>query len=234
MDRPRSRHTLVFVSAVAVLGVVLICCLSPAQAAAARDCGHRRVQTKIGLVKLYFRVRGPVRCRAAKKVVRSYFHQPTSECVGSGCFIHLASGWTCHAAPGEVTVHQGSVAACARNHDFERIATSRFPDRGFELIWDPTVVKPSVENGSMPRYRHCGSFQARYRIHVLARHVSCRKARRVQREYWLAPESEKELVGPDEYNGYVRLKRFPGWRCTSGARAGACVKGRKEASYFTS
>lgn len=82
-------------------------------------------------------------------------------------------------------------------------------------------------------YKRCGSFHARYTIHVVARHVSCRTALRVQKEYWLAPESEKELVGPDEYNGYVRLKRFPGWRCTSGAMAGACVKGRKEAAYST-
>ncbi|MBS1862867.1 MAG: hypothetical protein JSS68_14280 [Actinobacteria bacterium] len=82
-------------------------------------------------------------------------------------------------------------------------------------------------------YKGCGSFQARYTIHVVAKHVSCRTAMKVQKEYWLAPESEKELVGPDEYNGYVRLKRFPGWRCTSGAMAGACVKGRKEAAYST-
>lgn len=82
-------------------------------------------------------------------------------------------------------------------------------------------------------YKGCGSFQARYRIHVYVKHVSCRLALRVQKEYWLAPEDEKELVGPNEYNGYVRLKRFPGWRCTSGAMAGACVKGRKEAAYST-
>jgi hypothetical protein len=82
-------------------------------------------------------------------------------------------------------------------------------------------------------YKGCGSFKARYTIHVYVKHVSCRTALRVQKEYWLAPEIEKELVGPDEYNGYVRLKRFPGWRCTSGAMAGACVKGRKEAAAST-
>jgi hypothetical protein len=84
-----------------------------------------------------------------------------------------------------------------------------------------------------PGYKGCGSFQARYTIHVFVKHASCRMALRVQEEYWLAPESEKELVGPNEYNGYVRLKRFPGWHCTSGAMAGACVKGRKEAAYST-
>lgn len=91
----------------------------------------------------------------------------------------------------------------------------------------------SASSSAWPGYRKCGSFQARYRIHVYARHVSCQKAMRVEREYWLAPESEKELVGPDSYNGYVRLKRFPGWKCTSGAMAGGCRKGRKEASYST-
>jgi hypothetical protein len=87
----------------------------------------------------------------------------------------------------------------------------------------------------MPGFRRCGSFEAQrvLTIHVQAKHVSCRMAMKVQREYWLGPESEKELVGPDEYNGYVRLKRFPGWRCTSGAGAGNCAKGRKDAFYST-
>ena len=69
------------------------------------------------------------------------------------------------------------------------------------------------------------------KIYVSAKHVSCRKARRIIAEYYLAPESEKELVGPDSYNGYVKLKRFPGWKCTSGASAGGCRKGRKMAAY---
>ena len=43
----------------------------------------------------------------------------------------------------------------------------------------------------------------------------------------------KEPVGPNEDNGHVRLKRFPGWRCTSGAMAGACAKGHKEAANST-
>lgn len=88
---------------------------------------------------------------------------------------------------------------------------------------------------AMPGFRRCGSFKAQrvLTIHVQATHVSCRMAMKVQREYWLGPENEKELVGPDEYNGYVRLKRFPGWRCTSGAGAGNCAKGRKDAFYST-
>lgn len=85
-----------------------------------------------------------------------------------------------------------------------------------------------------PSYRICQSFMAgSMKIYVSARHTSCRKAVRVQKAYWLGPEDEKELVGPNEYNGYVRLKRFPGWRCTSGAGAGSCNKGRKSAAYNT-
>jgi hypothetical protein len=85
-----------------------------------------------------------------------------------------------------------------------------------------------------PGYKRCDTFTVRGGpIHVEAKHISCRTALKVQKEYWLAPESEKELVGPNEYNGYVRLKRFLGWHCTSGAGAGDCVKGRKEAAYTT-
>jgi hypothetical protein len=86
----------------------------------------------------------------------------------------------------------------------------------------------------MPGFRRCATFdRGDLHIHVSAKHVSCPMALKIQREYWLAPESEKELVGPDEYNGYVRLKRFPGWRCTSGAGAGNCAEGRKDAFYST-
>lgn len=95
--------------------------------------------------------------------------------------------------------------------------------------------RPGEAAPAMPGFKHCGSFKVGpdMTIHVQAQHVSCRLAMKVQREYWLSPEDEKELVGPDEYNGYVRLKRFPGWRCTSGAGAGNCAKGRRDAFYST-
>jgi hypothetical protein len=83
-------------------------------------------------------------------------------------------------------------------------------------------------------YQVCKSFQAGgATIYVSAKHLRCKKAGKVLREYFLAPESQKEVVGPGAYNGYVRLKRFPGWRCTSGAGAGGCRKGRKMAAYNT-
>lgn len=85
-----------------------------------------------------------------------------------------------------------------------------------------------------PEFRICHSFKAgRETIYVSAEHMPCRKAIRVEKEYWLAPESEKELVGANEYIGYVRLKRFPGWHCNSGAGAGGCHKGRADAAYNT-
>jgi hypothetical protein len=95
--------------------------------------------------------------------------------------------------------------------------------------------QPGRAAPAMPGFRRCSSFKAQrvLTIHVQAKHVSCRAAMKVQRDYWLGPKSEQELVGPDEYNGYVRLKRFPGWRCTSGAGAGNCAKGRKDAFYST-
>ena len=83
-------------------------------------------------------------------------------------------------------------------------------------------------------YRICKSFRVGgSAIYVSAKSVRCKKAVRVIKEYYLAPESQKEVVGPGAYNGYVRLKRFPGWRCTSGAGAGGCRKGRKMAAYNT-
>jgi hypothetical protein len=83
-----------------------------------------------------------------------------------------------------------------------------------------------------PGYRSCGSFKAEYRINVSAKGVRCSIATRVQREYWLAPKRRKVIVrGGVGADGYVLLKRFPGWKCFSGAGAGSCVKGSKHAAY---
>jgi hypothetical protein len=104
------------------------------------------------------------------------------------------------------------------------------------LLLAGLVALPSGAGASQAPagFKKCGTFHdGRQPIHVDAKHVSCRLAMKVQKEYFLGPESEQELVGPDEYNGYVRLKRFPGWRCTSGAGAGNCAKGRKDAFYST-
>jgi len=97
------------------------------------------------------------------------------------------------------------------------------------------LVAPSLSHAVAsdwgPGFRSCGSFRAEYRIRVYAnRRTRCRTARKVQREYWLAPPSRIKAVGsgPDSY---VKLKRYPGWRCYSGAGGGSCRKGRLVAAY---
>jgi hypothetical protein len=93
------------------------------------------------------------------------------------------------------------------------------------------VAAPRAEALSV-HYR-CGSFSAgNGSIYVAAEGITCKLALELQETYWLAPEDEKDLIGPDEYNGYVRLKKFPGWHCTSGALAGGCHKGQLDAGYF--
>jgi len=83
-----------------------------------------------------------------------------------------------------------------------------------------------------PGSKHCGSFKAGYRIYVSATHMTCKRARAIQREYWLAPKSRRIIVnGGTGANGYVKLKRYPGWKCFSGAGGGACDKRRASAGY---
>jgi hypothetical protein len=78
-----------------------------------------------------------------------------------------------------------------------------------------------------PGFKACGSFHAEYKVQVFAKDVNCAKARRIQKEYWLAPKSRTIEIVPPE----VRLKRFPGWRCFSGTGGGTCTKGDKVAAY---
>ncbi len=83
-----------------------------------------------------------------------------------------------------------------------------------------------------PGYKYCGSFEAEYHIQVYESHMACRKAVRIQKEYWLGPDSRKTVVnGGVGAAGYVLLKRFPGWRCGSGSGGGQCTKGNKVAAY---
>jgi hypothetical protein len=82
-----------------------------------------------------------------------------------------------------------------------------------------------------PGFQACGSFHARYTIQVFAKDVSCAKARRIQKEYWLAPKSRTIEIVPKEGPPEVRLKRFPGWICFSGTGGGTCTKGDKVAAY---
>ena len=80
--------------------------------------------------------------------------------------------------------------------------------------------------------RYCGSFKSGYRIYVYASHTTCHTAMRIQKEYWRGKRRNKVIVnGGSGAMGYVLLKRYPGWKCTSGSGGGGCSKGRKSAYY---
>ena len=67
-----------------------------------------------------------------------------------------------------------------------------------------------------------------YLVDVSATNLSCRKARAIEREFWLGPRRRKVLVnGGSGYDGYTLLKRYPGYRCNFGAGGGGCQKGNK-------
>ena len=54
----------------------------------------------------------------------------------------------------------------------------------------------------------------------------------IQKELWLGPQDMQESVnGGSGALGYILLKRFPGWKCTSGSGGGSCKKGRKVSAY---
>jgi hypothetical protein len=90
----------------------------------------------------------------------------------------------------------------------------------------------ATPNYDWPGMKKCGTFKAEYRIWVYAKHITCRTARRIQKEYWLGPDSRKVVYnGGTGAGGWITLKRFPGWKCTSGAGGGGCSRGRKSASY---
>jgi len=89
-----------------------------------------------------------------------------------------------------------------------------------------------------PAYRACGrqTFhsheQGTVRVYVAEQHTTCKTARKIQREYWTAPNSRLTIIaGGTGAAGYVLLKRYPGWKCTSGAGAGSCQKSRRFAGY---
>ena len=98
------------------------------------------------------------------------------------------------------------------------------------------VLMPSGASGQQPAFdshKKCGAFKAgELRIWVYAERTGCGKARRIQREYWLGRRKDKVIVnGGSGYAGYIKLKKYKGWRCTSGAGAGQCAKGKAVAAY---
>lgn len=94
------------------------------------------------------------------------------------------------------------------------------------------AASPGSAPGSYYGFHYCTSFRASHPVRVYEQHMPCRKAVRIQKEYWLAPSSRKVVVnGGVGARGYVLLKRFPGWKCTAGSGGGECAKGRKVALY---
>lgn len=94
----------------------------------------------------------------------------------------------------------------------------------------PTLSSATTVADWGPGFKGCGSFDTGH-VHVFAENIGCTKARRIQKEYWLAPKSRTVEVTPPSGPPEVRLKRFPGWICASGSGGGSCVKGDKVAAY---
>lgn len=90
----------------------------------------------------------------------------------------------------------------------------------------------STPNYDWPGMKKCGTFKAQYKIYVYAKNIRCSTARRIQKEYWLGPDRRKVIHnGGAGAAGWITLKRYPGWKCTSGAGGGGCNRGKKSASY---
>lgn len=97
----------------------------------------------------------------------------------------------------------------------------------------PAAAAPvSGKHPSWPGLHYCGSFQSDYKIYVYKKGITCRKAMRIQREYWNGKRADRVTVnGGTGAAGYTVLKKFPGWKCGSGSGGGSCNKGKATAAY---
>ena len=86
-----------------------------------------------------------------------------------------------------------------------------------------------------PGYRHCGPVHGPngFDLYISASGIGCGKAKRIDREYYFGPESRKRHHGPENYNGWWTLKRYPGWRCHEGTGGGGCDKHGRSAAFST-
>jgi len=93
----------------------------------------------------------------------------------------------------------------------------------------PAAATPNYD---WPGMKKCGTFQASIKIYVYAKNIKCKTARRIQIEFWRGPKSRRVVHnGGTGADGWVALKRYPGWRCTSGSGGGGCSRGKKTAGY---
>jgi hypothetical protein len=89
-----------------------------------------------------------------------------------------------------------------------------------------------------PGYESCGRHAFRspegsiVNLYIASKDTTCRKATQIEHELYTAPRSRLEIVnGGSGYRGYILLKRYPGWKCTSGAGAGSCQHRSEFAGY---
>jgi hypothetical protein len=101
------------------------------------------------------------------------------------------------------------------------------------VAFGATASSAAIDPNAFGRsFHYCGAFKAEYEIGVFAKKITCAKARRIQREYWLGPRSRKIIRnGGYGASGYILLKRYPGWKCTSGSGGGQCAKSKSVAAY---
>jgi hypothetical protein len=81
--------------------------------------------------------------------------------------------------------------------------------------------------------KKCGSFKAKgYRIYVYAnKRLSCERARRVMKARWGPSSGIVTHNGGTGASGWITLKKYPGWKCYSGAGGGTCRKSKAVAGY---
>jgi cell wall-associated NlpC family hydrolase len=85
-----------------------------AEASAAGRCGPETLTDALGRTPMRFVLHGHISCAFAHHVVRNYYRRAPTEGRGSGGFVTLPSGWTCHSEPGEITEKTGHIAVCER------------------------------------------------------------------------------------------------------------------------
>ncbi len=78
----------------------------------ASRCAAKMIKTATGPTRMRFVLHGPVGCATAHSTLVSYFARVPDQCLGSGCFIKLPTGWNCETAPGEVTRETGEITTC--------------------------------------------------------------------------------------------------------------------------
>jgi hypothetical protein len=149
-------------------------------------------------------------------------------------------------------VRAGRVSACDQTITIGRrgsmsIKNSRCSGRSPRIlvlaliIVGVAVVGTAVAAGPNGAYdwagmKKCGSFKSKqskpYRIYVYAnKHLSCKKATRIMRAYWGPSSGTISHNGGSGAFGWVTLKKYPGWKCYSGAGGGSCRHRKAVAGY---